>query len=96
MKKDAQDEKRDNLVEIKYMGETGIRNMTAYAEKLVSAAHAAAVGYSEIVETEKRLFSQRIHKGFFAITASHKPDTTPAGSPPEDYIPDKDVTTPEC
>jgi len=96
MKKKAQDEKRDNLVEIKYYGEKGIRSMSGYAEKLVSSAHAAAAGFTEIYEYEKRLFSQRIHKGFFGMNLPKPPPPPPPPDEPPESIPDRDVEEEGC
>jgi len=96
LKKDAQQKLKELLVELKFYGEQGIRKSQAYAEKVVSAAHAAVLGYTEIVEIEHRLFSQRIHKGFFSVSAPGKPAGGPPPSPPPADLPDRDVEDENC
>jgi len=98
MKKDAQELKRENLAQIKYWGERFIRNMTAYVEVLISAAHASVASNSVIQEFEKRIFSQKIHKGFFAMGGGCGVsfDDEDNDAPSDGNIPDQDVTVPEC
>jgi hypothetical protein len=96
LKKDAQQKLRELLVEIKFYGEQGIRKSQAYAEKLVSAAHAAVLGFTEIVEVEHRLFSQRIHKGFFSVAAPKAGTPQPPAQPPPADLPDRDIEEGMC
>lgn len=95
-KKDGQEDKRENLAQIKYYGERAIRNMTAWAEMLLSAAHAHVSSNTVIHEFEKRLFSQKIHKGFFSMGGGSSSSAGPTSAPPDDQIPDNDVEMVEC
>lgn len=94
--RDIQQEAKEQLVELKYNGEMIIRHMSGFVEKLLSAAHAGVAAYTEITEVEHRLFSQRIHKGYFAVPAPEPPPPPPPDEPPDSDLKPFQVQDPPC
>jgi hypothetical protein len=97
-------EKQDNLFDkkvamawLKQHGDAEKEGVAQWAKLLINAAHRKISKYKEYFEYEKRTFSQRIHKGFFAVTAPGAPGGVVQTSqePVVDLI-DQDVAKAEC
>lgn len=95
-KRDALYDKKEELKNTQHKSERLLRNVGRWAELLTNAAHRAVSKFTRITEYEARVFSQKIHKGFFAVSIGGGPGQVIEGEVPEAALPQEGITMPEC
>lgn len=83
------------LFESKADAEKGMDNIRFWAEILIAKAHGAVQGYKTTFDYEDRIFSQKIHKGFFVVSIPGSPAGLPR-TPPQASIPNREVAEETC
>jgi hypothetical protein len=89
-------EAKTAVTELKHDAQQEQDKVEKWAQLLINAAHRKVSKYREVFDYEMRTFSQKIHKGFFAVQFPGDNEPAPDQAPPDYKLEDKRIHEEEC